>query len=119
MTTNSANSFPFLDILQEDPRLAYYSSLYGGGERLPPAQQQYYGGQFNDIYSQYLGTQGQGLRDAQQQGLSLQQYLDNPDTSFLDYLGTESFGQRYRALPPSLRAGSSQARFAPPTRWVR
>ena len=114
-----AGEFPFLDVLNEDPRLAFYSQLYGGGQpRGSPQQQNYFGGQFNDIYSQYLGTQGQGLADAQQRGLSLADYLSQPNQSFLSYLQQTPFTQRFAHLPPDMRPVQNRNRFSPSTRWM-
>lgn len=114
----SNNPYPFMDLLNEDPQIGYYAALYGGGN-VPKNQQRHFGGQFNDIYSQYLGTQGQGLKEAQSKGLSLADYLndDSLQTKFTDYLDQNPFTERYAQLPPELR-GQSTSRFAPPVRWI-
>ena len=113
------SQFPFLSVLNEDPRLAFYSQLYGGGQpRSNPLQQNYFSGQFNDIYSQYLGTQGQGLAGAQQRGLSLADYLNQPNQTFMDYLSQTPFTQRFAQLPPEFRPGQNTNRFSPSTRWA-
>lgn len=108
--------FPFLDLINEDPRLAYYSQLYSQG--LNPLQTQHFQGQYGDIYNQYLGQLGQGLVSAQQRGLGLADYLAQPQQSFFEYLQQNPFTQRFAKIPPSLRAGGGASRFVPPTRWV-
>ena len=114
------SAFPFSDwpkdLLSEDPRLAYYSQLYG--QNLNPLQQNYFQGQYNDIFSQYLGRLGQGLMGAQQQGQSLPDYLAQPQGSFLDFLQEKPFTQRFAQTPPQMRPGSSRSRFAPNVRWL-
>ena len=125
-------AFPWLQYLNQDPQLAYYSKLYGGGQNLTPMQSRHFGGNFNDIYSQYLGTQGKGLAEAavprdiynsttektENRGLTLAEYLNNPNSSFTDFLDEMPFAKRYAQLPPELRPGGGIGRFAPPVRWM-
>lgn len=108
--------FPFLDLLNEDPRLAYYAQLYG--QNLNPLQRNFFQGQYGDIYSQYLGQLGQGLASAQQRGLSLADYLAQPQQGFYEYLQQSPFTQRFAQTPPDLRPGGRQSRFTPQTRWL-
>ena len=113
------SGFPFLDILNEDPRLAYYAQLYGGGgQGLNPLQQGHFQGQYGDVYSRYLGQVGQGLVGAQQKGQSLADYAAQPQQSFYDYLQNMPFTQRWDQTPKELRPGNSQSRFSPQTRWM-
>ena len=108
--------FPFLDLLEQDPRLAYYTQLYGKG--LNPLQQGHFQGQYQDIYSRYLGQLGQGMLGAQQRGQSLSDYLGQPQQKFTEYLQQTPFTERWTQLPPELRPGGGRSRFAPQTRWL-
>ena len=110
----------FLDLLNEDPQLAYFASLYGGDQRLSQNQRGFFGNRFGDIYNQYLGTLGEGLKTAQSKGLKLHEYLNDPalSTKFTDYLNQQSFGQRWGQMAPSQRPGGGIAQFAPPVRWL-
>lgn len=118
MTTQGYN---FKGLLDYDPNLAYNTKLYGGqgGKGLSQNQQSYFGGQFNDNFSRYLGTQGQGLLDAQGKGLTLDQYLQNPQSQFSDYLDQNPFQQQWGQMAPSQRPGGSTQRYAPNTRWIQ
>ena len=118
MTTQG---FPdYMGLLREDPQMAYYSKLFGGGEKLSQGQQRYFSGQGQgEIWNQYLGSLGSGLQSAQQRGLSMTDYLNEDSTkSFYDYLSQTPFTERYAKLAPSLRGQESSTRYAPPVRWV-
>lgn len=117
--TTGQGQFDYLGLLNEDPQTAYYAKLYGGGQKLSPNQSRYYqGGQgFNDVWSSYLGTLGEGLVKAQEQNMPFEKFLNSQgNTAFYDYLSQTPFTERYAKLPQELRGGTS--RFAPQTRWV-
>jgi hypothetical protein len=92
--------------LETDPRAAYFSAAPFQGAT-SPAQQKYWGSQFGNVYNQYTGAVGTALR----QGLE-----ETP--SFVDYLKQTPWTERYTALSPSLRPGSSFRRFNPSTRYM-
>ena len=71
-----------------------------------PSQQQYWGGQFGDVYNQFTGEQGRAAAAGQ------------PMMSFADYLETYPFTQRFTSMAPSMRPGAGTSRFAPATRYV-
>ena len=111
-------TFDFLGLLNEDPQLSYYASLFGGGQRLSPMQTSYFGNNFGDVYNRYLGTQGRGLVEAQQRGDSLVGFLNRPQSTFRDFLGQNSFAQMFQDLSPSQRPGGNLASFNPRTQWL-
>jgi hypothetical protein len=91
--------------LEATPQLAYFSSApFQGG--YSPAQQQYWSGQFGNVYNQYAGALGTSIRQGEQA------------PSFTDFLSDKPWTQRYTALSPSLRPGSSFRRFSPTTRYA-
>lgn len=96
------------NILRESDTEAYLSAapFRGTGDSPWNAFQKYWQGQQGDVYSQYQGQAGQSMRQGQ------------APMSFVDFLDDYDFTQRYSALPPSLRPGSSTSRFAPSTRYV-
>ena len=112
------NQFPWLSLLNQDPSAAFYTKLYGQ-QGMSPNQKDYFRNNFGSSYSGYIGSQGQGLLDAQKQGMSVTDYLNNPNQSFLDYLGPDYFQNQWNQMAPSQRPGGGTARFAPPTRWMR
>lgn len=121
MAGGSNSFFDWLSLLQGDDELAYYANLYGQrGRGLSPMQRGYFSQNYGDVSRRYLGDMGQSLERAHSQGLSPEQFLEqNPDQSFHGWLQRNPLEQQYRELPPSLRPGSSTARFAPPVRWMR
>ena len=92
-------------MLETNPSLAYFSASPFQGQA-PPAQRQYWGGQFGNISNQYAGALGTAIR-AGQEGPSFTQFLE-------DMPWTE----RYTALSPRLRPGSDFRRFNPQTRYM-
>ena len=104
------------DFLEDFPEAAYYSAApfgagpsvskpFGGG--FAPAAQQYWRGQYGNVMNQYMGQWGRSLREGQ-----------FPEMTFRDYLGQYPWTQRYTALSPAMRPGSTASRFSPATRWV-
>jgi len=110
MATNGfADFMPNIDFdqytLETDPRMAYFSaSPFQGG--YSPKQQQYWSGQFGNVYNQYAGALGSSLRGG----------TEAP--SFVNFLSDMPWTQRYTALSPALRPGSSFRRFSPTTRYL-
>jgi len=126
-------------VLPFEPQAAYYSATpFGAGpsagspfgrdywqtdpstqaERAPsqafveaggfsPGAQQYWSGQYGNVMSQYLGSIGSDIRADRE-----------PAENFVDYLGRYPWTERYTALSPSMRGGSSMSRFAPAARWA-
>ena len=117
------DQWSYLSLLDEDPQLAYFSQLYGGGEKLSQNQSSYFGNQgFGDIWNQYLGSQGTGLKKAYAEGKDFPTYMKeaqaDPNNSWTNYLGNVPFQQRWGQMSPSQRPGGSTQRFAPSTRWI-
>ena len=100
-------------MLEMDPQTAYMGAV-GGQDfgRFSPSQQQrgqeYFRGQFSDVYNQYLGRRGQQIASRTD---------PSKMTSFTDYLAEYPFTQRYSALTPRQR-GMSTSRFSPSTRYL-
>lgn len=107
------------NVLEGEPRAAYYSfqDQFGqrpgqrpgqraGGAGSSPTQQRYFENQFSDVYNEYLGQLGSQVRGGQL-----------PTTRFTSFLENFPFGERFGALPPSLRGGGGAARFAPQTQY--
>ena len=107
----------YADLLEGTPQTAYYSSApfgagsttespWGGG--YAPAAQQYWSGQYGNVFNQYLGNIGRSLRSGQ-----------DHEVSFTEYLDQYPFMQRYSSLSPSMRPGGSGAsRYSPTTRYM-
>ena len=104
------------DFLEDIPEAAYYSaapfgagpsaaSPFGGG--YAPAQQRYWSGQYGNVANQYMGQMGRSLRAGQA-----------PSMTFTDYLAQYPWTQRYSALSPAMRPGSTTSRFAPAVRRI-
>jgi hypothetical protein len=118
---------PFLDYLDIDPALAYYSSPAGlsymagmtpaAYQAIPmdaratqaPASQtrrRVYENQYQNVYNDYLGALGTQIRG----GVA-------PTLRFADYLEQNPFTERYAALTPQ-QAGRSVSRFSPSMRQI-
>ena len=99
--SNSINDY----MLESDPSMAYFSAApFQGGAS--PAQQQYWQGQFGNVFSQYQGALGTSLRSGTE------------PQSFVDFLEQTPWTERYSSLSPSLRPGGSTRRFNPATRYM-
>ena len=116
-------------VLEASPETAYYSASpfgqysprnpWGGSEFVQggegvtqggysPVQQQYWSGQYGNVYNQYLGQIGRSLRGGQE-----------PATTFMEYLDQYPFTQRYSALGPAMRPGGcGSSRYSPSTRYM-
>ena len=96
---------PYLEWLEESPELAYYSNpMMTGIQR--PGERRYLQGQFQNVWSDYLGGLGEQIRAGQ-----------DPTAKFQDYLASDPFTQRYAALTPQ-QAGRTTGRFSPTTRQI-
>ena len=114
-------------ILEASPETAYYSASpfgqysqrnpWGGSEFVQggegvtqggysPVQQQYWSGQYGNVYNQYAGALGSAIRQGQEA------------PSFTNFLSDMPWTERYTALSPSLRPGGSFRRFNPATRYM-
>jgi hypothetical protein len=104
----SGNPFlDYTDILEVEPQSAYYSSPSGTAFMgQSPGTRRYYQNQFQNIYNEYLGAQGDLIR-----GGAL------PSLKWADYLDNVPFTQRYAALTPEM-AGRSTRRYSPGTRQI-
>ena len=95
-------------LLGEQPEWAYFSSapFSGGGQQdFSPSQQQYWRGQYGDIWSRYLGSLGESTRRSEMEG------------GFSDYLEDLPYTQMYyQNVSPRDRGGT--ARFSPTTRYM-
>ena len=113
MATNSLSAFtdfmPDVDwnnyILEKDPKMAYFSAAPFSGAT-SPMQNQYWQGQFGNVYNQYTGSVGRQLQSGQE------------PTSFVDYLSQTPFTERYTSLSPTMRPGSATRRYNPGTRYM-
>ena len=101
-------------LLGEQPEWAYFSSApfstgggaaAGGQQGFSPAQQQYWRGQYGDVWSRYLGELGGATREGEMMG------------GFTDYLEDLPYTQMYyQNVSPRERGGTG--RFSPSTRHM-
>jgi len=100
-------------LLAEQPQWAYFSAApfsTGGGaasgqQGFSPSQEQYWRGQYGDVWSRYLGELGGATRGGDIVG------------GFTDYLEDMPFTQMYyQNVSPRERGGT--ARFSPTTRYM-
>jgi hypothetical protein len=125
MATKNGSNNPFMDFLDTDPAVAYYSSpraqafMLGmpseGYDPIDPkdagvlgsqGRQRFFRNQYEDAYSEYLGSLGQQIRGG-----------TAPTGSFADYLSDYPFTERYAALTPQ-QAGRTTNRYSPSTRHI-
>jgi len=89
--------------LEATPQAAYMSFL----PQLNRPMKRYFGGQFGDIYGEYMGALGQEA-----------QTMDRlPKMQFMDFLDRYPFMQEFGGLAPQQR-GFYPSRYAPRTRWL-
>ena len=92
-------------MLEAEPSMAYFSSApFQGG--YSPAQQQYWGSQAGNVWSEYQGQEGSALRG-----------MGEP-TTFTSFLEDMPWTERYSSLSPSLRPGGGSRRFNPTARYM-
>ena len=91
--------------LEAEPSFAYFSSS-PFTQASSPAQQQYWGSQFGNVFNEYQGAIGTALRTGAQ------------EPTFVDFLQDMPWTERYSALSPSLRPGGSTRRFNPTSRHM-
>ena len=117
MANGNKNAFSnfYTDMLEADPQMAFMGEVaatdFGGTGMTAPMQQrarEYTQGQYQNIYSDYMGDQAKQMRS----GTDPSQLQ-----SFTDYLEKNPFTNRYSALTPQQR-GVSNRRFAPSTRFI-
>ena len=122
MATNPFQAFISGEALGGEPRLAYQammgdpnraispwedepearqSMMFGNPYGSSPGSRRYFQGQFQNIYSDFLGRQGRALQGGQL-----------PSQTFTQFLQQYPFTQRYAALPPEL-TGRTLGSFAP------
>ena len=77
------------------------SEMFGSPFGTSPAARRYFQGQFQNIYDEFLGKQGEALRGGALPAQTFQQFLD-----------AFPFTQRYAALPPAM-TGRTLSGFAP------
>ena len=95
------------NILEFNPEWAYYSSApFQEGKGFSPMQNQYWRGQYGDVWDEYLGSLGAAEKRGQDAPLW---------TSFLEDM---PWTQRYTALGPSLRPGGSTRQYSPSVRYA-
>jgi hypothetical protein len=101
---------------------AYQSALPQG---MSPNLEQFAQSQFQNVFNEFLGVLGSQIRGGQdptaQFGQFAQEFAqDFPSGAgyFGPGTGRRPLAQRFAALPPSLRFGTPQRFFAPPTRQI-
>jgi hypothetical protein len=120
-----SESSTFDDFFDFSPEITYRGALeqFGG----TPNQRAFFNTQFENIYNEYEGILGAGLKRGQQLGQSFNQAVDYAPT-FSEFLGYSpagnsfgpssfSFSDYFSALPPALRPGADRRRFAPNVRF--
>ena len=100
------NSNPWAGFLEDQPKAGYFSWL-NRNRGLSPNQNQFFQGNFDEIYNQYLGQLGSQA----QQGMT-------PDLQWGDYLGQQDPMNLWGKMTPRQRGDNAQ-RFAPGVRWMR
>lgn len=100
---------PFLDFLEQEPRAAFYSYLYGPGNApsFAPRQQRFFQDQFTDIHNMYLGYLGRQVREGMM-----------PQGSATDFFGGFDFPGYYRRQVPYEGRNAGYSGFVPRTRWL-
>ena len=104
MTMSYGSPFSFSDIIEEDPRMAFFSVQNRFGQS--PAQKKFFQSQFQPIFNQYLGTLGASLKRG-----------ELPTQTFGEFTEQFPFTQRFSSMPPSMRPGAGRRQFAPPTQF--
>jgi len=113
MATNY-NAFDdyYSTMLEAQPELAYMGAVqqtpFRGTAPMQQRAQDYWRGQYGDIFNQYSGQRAQEIAT----GKPPEKW-----TTFMDYLRTVPFTQRYSQMTP-LQRGASTRRFAPSTRHI-
>lgn len=98
---------PFLEFLDEDPRLAFQgqSDRFGGS----PAQVNFNRQSFSDVYNEYLAKLGKQAFAGQE-----------PNLPFTDFIQDFDFDQNFRGQLPGIRGETqAQRRFVPSLRYDR
>jgi len=94
-------------LLEQNPQWAYFSSApftTSTQQGYAPAQQNYWRGQFGNVWDRYMGELGSATREGTQFG------------SFADYLSDMPFTQSYyQNVSPNTR---NQSRYNPTTRYL-
>ena len=124
-----SESSTFDEFFDLSPEITYRGALeqFGG----TPNQRNFFNTQFENIYNEYEGILGAGLKRGQQLGQSFNEAVDYAPT-FSEFLSRQeysptgsslinpsgfSFSDRFSALPPALRPGADRRRFAPNVRF--
>ena len=102
---------PFLDMLEAEPRSAFFSFQNQFGQS--PNQRRYFQNQFQDIHNQFLGQLGTQIRGGELPTLSPEQHAQR----FTSFLENFPFTERFAALPPQQR-GVFPSQFNPRTRFL-
>ena len=114
MANGNKNAFSnfYTDMLEADPQMAFMGQVgatdFRGTAPMQQRAREYMQGQYQNIYSDYMGDQAKQMRS----GTAPSQLQ-----SFTDYLEKNPFTNRYSALTPQQR-GVSNRRFAPSTRFI-
>tara|TARA_R100000306_G_C4338348_1_gene123920 strand:+ start:226 stop:582 length:357 start_codon:yes stop_codon:yes gene_type:complete len=106
----------YLDLLEDDPRMAFQAAIpYAGFSTLArPEQRQrdYWSNQYSNIYNEFLGHKGQGLQE-----LASGENKPRNFGTFSEFLSNTPFTERYGALTPQQK-GTGIRSFAPQTRHI-
>ena len=118
MAKNPFENF-YTDLLADNPQMAYQAAIpfagqgFGNITRPQERQKDYWSNQYSNIYNQYLGQQGRGIKELAAGGKPSTQGMQ----SFSEFLQGVPFTERYGALTPQQK-GTSARRFAPATRHI-
>ena len=118
MAKNPFENF-YTDLLADNPQMAYQAAnpfagqAFGNITRPEQRQKDYWSNQYSNIYNEYLGQQGRGIKELAVGGKPGNQGMQ----SFSEFLQGVPFTERYGALTPQQK-GTSARRFAPATRHI-
>ena len=122
-----SESSTFDEFFDFSPEITYRGALerFGG----TPNQRNFFNTQFENIYNEYEGILGAGLKRGQDLGQSFDLAKSYAPT-FSEFLSRQeysptspyrssgfSFSDYFSALPPALRPGADRRRFAPNVRF--
>lgn len=96
------------ELFGQQPELVFFGALNEQSQDFTPIQRQFFPTQFGNVQNRFFGQLGNLIQGGTALG-------DLP--TFQDFVGDIDFQDEFRRLAPSLRPGSSQARFRPPTQF--
>ena len=96
---------PFLDLLEENPRFAFFSHLNEQGFNRPKRRS--IADMFGEVQAEFQGQLGSQIRQGQEPTLRWNNFLENYD-----------WDQLYFSQPPSQRGNQGFGRFSPRVRHL-